>query len=117
MKNKVDEVYSEVRSRLKYGLGFTDDPLENTKILDREVEKTNITKCGLVELEKEYPEATTYLTYLLQSKDGVNFNVCPDFKVWYNRKGCQARCKHNQGPTQVHCRGSLKQCPRKEKMP
>jgi hypothetical protein len=117
MKTKVDEVYSEVKSRLKYNLRFTEDPTENLRILDRQVETTNITKCNLADLEKEYPGATTYLAYLLQSKNGIPFGICPDFKAWYNRKGLQARCRHNRGPVQVFCRGLLKLCPKREIAP
>lgn len=114
MKTKVDEVYSEVKSRLKYNLQFTGDPAENLRILDRQVEITNITKCNLADIEKEYPGATTYLTYLLQSKNGIPFGLCPEFKAWYNRSGLQTRCRYNHGPVQVSCHGLLKNCPRQK---
>jgi len=117
MKTKVDEVYSEVKSRLKYNLHFTEDPLENLKILNRQVETTNVTKCGLDDLEKEYPGGTAYLTYLLQSEHGIPFNLCLEFKAWYSRRGLQMRCSHNTGPVQVRCYGSLKRCPHKGKTP
>jgi len=113
MKTKIDEVYKEIKSRLKYNLEFTDNVLENIKILDKACEEAHISKCGLKELEQEYPGGTTYLMHLLQSNNNIDFGLCPDFKTWFNNSGIQARCGQNQGPVQVRCQGLLKFCERK----
>lgn len=111
MKTKVDEIYSELKGRLRCGvLVFTDNPAQNFQILDKNVQTVNIAKCGLEDIEKEYPGASTYLTYLLQSEKHVPFGLCEEFKMWYSLKGRQARCKQNQGPTQVHCNGLPRNC-------
>ncbi len=110
MKTKIDEVYKELKSSLKYNLKFTDNILENINILNKAVEKINIMKTGLNELEQEYPGGTTYLMYLLQTNNDINFGLCLDFKTWYSSKGIQARCKRNEEPVQVNCQGLLKLC-------
>lgn len=115
MKTKIDEVYKELKSRLKYNLKFTDNALENIEILNKAVEMTHISKSGLKELEQEYPGGTSYLMYLLQSNNDVNLGLCPDFKIWYSSAGVQTRCKHNKGTVQVHCQRLLKLCSRKNK--
>lgn len=111
MKTKVDEIYSELKSRIRCGvLVFTQEPSRNFEILDKNIQTVNITKCGLEEVEREYPGASTYLAYLLQSEKGASFGLCENFKVWYSAKGYQARCKKNQGAVQVHCQGLKNQC-------
>jgi hypothetical protein len=108
MRSKVDEVYSEIKSRLKYNLQFTEDSVENLQILNHQVEMINVSKCGLAELELEYLGATTYLMYRLQVEHDVIFDLCPKFKVWYNKNVFQARCSKKRG--QVNCLGILSRC-------
>lgn len=109
MKTKIDEIYLDIKIRLKYNLKFTENILENISILNKQVEITNIAKCDLSDIEKEYPGGTTYLMYLLQSEQNINFGLCQNFKIWYNRQGCQTRCKKAL-QSRVYCEGLIKKC-------
>ena len=111
MKTKLDEVYSELKGRMKCNvLVFSDDPQKNMLLLDQNIQTINIAKCGLEEIEREYPGASIYLAYLLQTEKNIPFNLCKDFKLWYNLSGLQTRCKKRKDLIQINCNGSLKQC-------
>ncbi len=102
MKSKVGEVYSEIKSRMKDNLQFTEDSVENLQILNRQVDG------GLANLETECLGATTYLMYRLQTEHDVIFDLCPEFKIKYDKNGLQASCFKKRG--QVNCLGTLSRC-------
>lgn len=111
MKTKIDEIYSEIKSRINCGvLLFTEAPIENYQILDKNIQTINIAKCDLKDLEKEYSNASIYLAYLLQSEKGIPFGICNEFKIWYSLRGCQMRCGKEQRNVQIRCNGSLNNC-------
>ena len=97
MKTKIDEVYKDIAGRIisKPNL-FTSEPKENIKILATTIETVNIAKCNLIDLDIELPHASLYLMYLLQSKNNVNFGLCPGFKIWYNQEGPRMYCQRKK---------------------
>jgi hypothetical protein len=112
MKTKADLAYSDLKVRMQYGmLVFTEDPYENFKLLDSELNTINLAKCGLNDLEIEQRGAGQYLAYLFQSKHAVSFGVCPKVKMWFNHAGLQSRCQHEGSETPVRCQGCLNLCP------
>jgi len=111
MKIKADLAYSELKLMVQYGtLVFTDEPFKNFEILDKELNTVNLTKCELNDLDIENSGSSTYLAYLLQSKNGVKFGLCSKAKIWFNQSGCQNRCQHNGRDIPVRCSGVLNKC-------
>jgi len=111
MKTKTDLVYQDLRLRfLAKTLVFTDSPVENFKILDKELNTVNLAKCGLHDLEMEIPGTSAYLAYLFQSSYKVNFGVCSKLKMWFNQAGVQNRCQHGDRLMMAHCFGSIGRC-------
>ena len=93
--------------------------LENVKILDDLLLKLNITKGTITDVEKSYPDSTNHLTYLIQTRNSIDFNVCEMYKVWKNRDGWQYGCALDKGKgkrIQVYCLGNQNNCERSEQL-
>lgn len=111
MKTKADVLYADLKIRLQNGMfTFAEEPFENFKILDRELNTINLAKCSLDDLEMEQNGSGAYLAYLFQSKNKVEFGVCPKAKMWCNHAGFQSRCLHEGAQIPVRCHGSLVRC-------
>ncbi|MFZ4632445.1 MAG: hypothetical protein ACOYL8_04605 [Patescibacteria group bacterium] len=115
MKTKADLVYQDLKIMLANKVfSFSEEPSENYRILDEQVGRVNLAKCGLKDLDLEQPYTSLYLAHLLQSEKNVPFGLCPDFKMWFNQYGYQARCRQNVGPVNVRCNAILSCCPKKK---
>jgi len=115
MKTKADLVYQDLKIQLANKLfSFTETPSENYLILDKQVGTINLAKCGLRDLDLEQPFSSLYLAHLFQSELAVPFGLCPDFKMWFNQYGYQARCRQNTGPVHVRCNAMINCCPKKK---
>ena len=110
-KTTIDSIYKEIKIRvLLEKFSGSNSVKESLGILNNILMNMNVTKCSLSDLESENPHASLYLTFLLQSEDGIYFDLCEHFKMWYNRNGEQKRCRFNTGPIQVACYASLDRC-------
>lgn len=111
MKTIVDEIYLNVKTLVLYKqIKFTEDRNTNFNILNKALFTENLIKGGLQDLENDFPGAITYLTYLLQSREGVNFGLCQKIKIWVNRAGFQYRCQCENKTFPVSCNGLLNKC-------
>lgn len=111
MKTSADLAYADLKVRMQYGkIVFTESPFENFQLLDSELNTINLAKCDLNDLEIEQPGFGSYLGYLFQTKNGVNFGLCPKVKMWFNHAGFQNRCQHEESQTPVRCHGNLNRC-------
>jgi hypothetical protein len=106
----IDKVYKELK---KYGvldlLKEASDIGERIKKLNEILINWNVTKCQLFELDFFQDYGSLYLEFLLQNESGINFGICENFKMWYNRQGVQMRCK-NLKNKQVMCFGNKNKC-------
>jgi len=89
--------------------------LKNENEIDKKIKKLdeilinfNITKCSLKDLDFYQENGSFYLIYLIQN-DGIDFGICKNFKMWYNKNGEQRRCKL-LGNKQVNCFGNKNKC-------
>ncbi len=113
MKTTVDKIYSNVKTLVLYKkIEFTEDRNENFGILDKVLHTENLIKGGLRDLENDLPGGVTYLAYLLQSKEGINFGLCKNIKMWFNKAGFQYRCQREETAIPVNCFGVLSKCSR-----
>lgn len=113
MKNKVDEIYEDIRGRIVFKKNlFAKDPKENIKILSEIIKTVNIAKCELFDLDMEIRNGSIYLTYLLQTKMNVPFGICLECKVVSFKKRIQIKCNKD---SKVKCRGFMNICPLKKK--
>ncbi len=109
MKNKIDEIYDDIRGRIVFNPRlFVGDPKENMKILSKLVKTVNIAKCDLVDLDIESPNGALYLMYLLEKKMKVPFGICPDCRVISNKNGISVSCKND---SKIKCKGFRNSCP------
>jgi hypothetical protein len=109
MKNKVDEIYKDVKGRIKYKtLKFTEDPKENFHILSSALETVNIQKGDLLSLDMEISEGSLYLMYLLQKNDKISFGICKEFKIWFNLEGPRMCC--NRKGNAYKCKSDFIKC-------
>ncbi len=87
---------------------------ERKKFLYDELEKFlksyNLSKSGVGEFVFQNMNVFLYTQYLFQNKENVNFGICEYFKMWYNKRGEQRRCKLKKGYHQINCFGDLKKC-------
>jgi len=84
MKTHGDLMYDEIKGKMLENFRNKDNIKENFKILKELVEKLNINKCQISEIEISYPDSINYLVYLLQNKKGINFGLCEKYKCWFN---------------------------------
>ena len=110
MKTKIDEIYKDIKGRIKYKtVLFTKNPKENIKILSKVVETVNIAKCNLADLDMELSGSSLYLMWLLQTKENIPFELCKELKMWFNQEGLQLRC--NKKENAYKCQGKISNCP------
>ncbi len=111
MKTRLDLIYQDLKKKFELKvIVFSDDPVENFRIVDKELNTVNLAKCSLRDLEIEYPAAGAYIGYMFQTEKGVNFGVCPKLKLWNNHQGWQNRCLHNDKTYVTQCFGQYRSC-------
>jgi len=106
----VDAIYREFKIRGAKERFTNKEKSEYLKILDDILIEMNITKCHVRDLDNEFPGSSSYLIYLLQANEGIDFGLCQYYKTWFNEKGMQRRCQFNKGPIQVNCYGKITKC-------
>ncbi len=115
MKNKINEIYDDIRGRIVHNPNlFTNDPKENTKRLSQIIKTVNITKCDLAELDLEIENGSLYLMYLLQTKNKINFGICPHCKIIPSRERIKIICKKG---SKKSCTGFATTCQLNKKKP
>jgi len=110
----IDEVYREISHGMLHKFDGAYNINDKMAVLNLILGQLNITKCTIMDLEMQQTGASTYLIYLLQTDGSIDFDICPHFKMWYNRRGKQTRCRFNTGPIQVRCYGQVPNCENKE---
>lgn len=90
---------------------FTSDPMQNVRILDGALAEINLTKCTLAEFDQGYPGGALFLGYLIQ-QEGVNFGLCPFYRMWVGGRGARNSCYFNEGKDnqRVYCGASRRKC-------
>ena len=113
-----DTLYREIKVRGLLSLfEGNQDSTDNTWTLNDILSELNLTKSTIAEVEIQHPNSVLYLEFLLQTKDGVDFEICDHFKAWMNWSGWQYGCRFDKGKgerIQVGCYGCLRDCERQE---
>jgi hypothetical protein len=109
VKSYAEILYNDIKEKGLFPMFSTkNDPTENYGVLDNILADINIAKCNIAETEMREAGSSLQLKYLLQNRNGIDFNICPEFKVWKNREGWQYGCRKDKGKgrrIQVHCYG------------
>lgn len=92
-------------------------PLAHQQELETLLNGMSIAKCTLDDFERDEPGGPLHLMYLFQTEQGIDFGLCPLFKMWNNHEGKQQCCYLDRGqnrPIRVGCRAQIGQCERQE---
>ncbi|MEK6888235.1 MAG: hypothetical protein AABX14_04805 [Candidatus Aenigmatarchaeota archaeon] len=109
VKTFANEVHDAIKKSGYYSR-FTESPRENERILNDMLSKDlNITKSDLRETDLSFPGTSRYLIFLLQ-QGGIDFELCPFYKMWYSAHGVQERCRFNIGPVHAGCKARRPYC-------
>ena len=70
----------------------------------------NVSKSEISEFSARGLNLFLYSQYLFQKEEKIDFGLCENFKMWYNKEGEQMRCKSKKEYHQINCFGKKDKC-------